>query len=66
MKVSILGNNIVKKALSECPSADLRSLYDSNVEKSRIRETKNLLTDADSRTKTILERLRDLFKNKKK
>ena len=28
--------------------------------KSRIPETKNLLTDADSRTNTILERLRDL------
>ena len=30
------------------------------LEKSRIRETKNLSTDADSRTDTILERLRDL------
>ena len=29
-------------------------------EKSRIRETKNVSTDADSRTKTILERLHDL------
>ena len=28
--------------------------------KSRIRETKNLSTDADNRTDTILERLRDL------
>ena len=28
--------------------------------KSRIRETKNLSTDADSRTNTTLERLRDL------
>ena len=28
--------------------------------KSRIRETKNLSTDADSRTNTILEMLRDL------
>ena len=36
--------------------------------KSRIRETKNLSTDADRRTDTILERLRDLSlkKNKKK
>ena len=32
--------------------------------KSRIRETKNLSTDADSRTDTILERLRDLSKTK--
>ena len=30
--------------------------------KSRIRETKNLSTDADSRTDTVLERLRDLSK----
>ena len=29
--------------------------------KSRIRETKNLSTDADIRTNTILERLRDLY-----
>ena len=29
--------------------------------KSGMRETKNLSTDADSRTDTILERLRDLF-----
>ena len=40
--------------------------------KSRIRETKNLSTDADSRTDTVLERLRDLsifyliYKKKKK
>ena len=33
--------------------------------KSRIREAKNLSTDADSRTDTILERLRDLSKKKK-
>ena len=31
--------------------------------KFRIRETKNLATDADSRTDTILERLHDLSKN---
>ena len=29
--------------------------------KSRIRETKNLLTDADSRTDTILERIGENF-----
>ena len=34
------------------------------VKKSRIRETLNLLTEADSRTDTILERLRDLSKKK--
>ena len=34
--------------------------------KSRIRETKNLSTDADSRTDTILERLHDLLKKNKK
>ena len=33
--------------------------------KSRIRETKNLSTDADRRTDTIFERLHDLFKKKK-
>ena len=32
------------------------------VRKSRIWETKNLSTDEDSRTDTILERLRDLSK----
>ena len=32
--------------------------------KTRIRETKNLLTDADSRTNTVLERLRDLSNKK--
>ena len=34
--------------------------------KSRIRETKNLSTDADSRTDTISEGLRDLSQKKKK
>ena len=34
--------------------------------KSRIRETSNLSTDADRRTDTILERLRDLSKKIKK
>ena len=33
-----------------------------NAKKSRIRDTKNLSTYADSRTDTILERLRDLSK----
>ena len=33
--------------------------------KSRIRETSNLSTDADRRTDTILERLRDLSIKKK-
>ena len=35
-------------------------------QKSRIQETKNLSTDADSRTDTILERLRDLYNIKTK
>ena len=34
--------------------------------KSSLRETKNISTDADSRTDTILERLRDLSERKKK
>ena len=42
----------------EGPSSNLKK-------KSRIRETKNLSTDADSRTDTILERLQDLSKKKK-
>ena len=36
------------------------------IKKSRIRETLNLSTDADRRTNTILERLRDLSKKKEK
>ena len=38
---------------------------DASTKKSRIRETKNLSTDADSRNNTVLERLRDLSKKKK-
>ena len=41
------------------------SMYNRE-KKSRIRETSNLSTDADRRTDTILERLRDLSKKKKK
>ena len=40
-------------------------LCQTDIKKSRIRETKNLSL-ADSRTNTILERLRDLSKKKKK
>ena len=36
----------------------------TRMKKSRIRETSNLLTDADRRTDTILERLSDLSKKK--
>ena len=42
----------------------LQSLYKGWSKKSCIRETKNLSTDADSRSDTILEVLRDLSKNK--
>ena len=38
----------------------------SGYKKSRIRETKNLSTDADSRTNTIFKRLHDLSRRKKK
>ena len=38
----------------------LLSLGHTYLKKSRMRETKNLSTDADRRTDTILERLRDL------
>ena len=41
-------------------------LSQSQVKKSRIRETKNLSTDADSKTDTILERLHNLSKKKEK
>ena len=37
-----------------------------NIKKSRIRETSNLSTDADCRTDTILESLRDLSRKKRK
>ena len=40
------------------------TVNDPPLKKSRIRETKNLSTDADSRIDTILERLRDLSKKK--
>ena len=45
----------------------VKFMVTSILKKSRIWETKNLSTDADSRTDTILERLRDLSlkKNKK-
>ena len=36
-------------------------IYKRQIKKSRIRETKNLSTDADSRNNSILEKLRDLF-----
>ena len=38
--------------------------YKASYKKSRIRETKNLSTDADSRTDTILKKLRDFFVRK--
>ena len=38
----------------------------SHQKKSRIRETSNLSTDADRRTDTILERLRDLSQQKRR
>ena len=42
----------------------MKNISEIKFEKSRIRETKNLSTDADSRTDTIMERFSDL-KNKK-
>ena len=41
------------------------SVHSKQGGKSRIRETKNLWTDADSRTNTILKKLRDLSFKKK-
>ena len=51
--------------LSCLDKRDLQSLnyilrHKLSIKKSRILETKNLSTDADSRSDTILERLRDL------
>ena len=42
----------------------ITSTLEQQNKKFRIRETKNLSTKADSRTDTILERLRDLSKKK--
>ena len=41
------------------------AIFIFNMEKSRIRETPTLSTDADSRTDTNLKRLRDLSLKKK-
>ena len=43
-------------------SEEYKKLKRSAIRKSRIREIKNLSIDADSRTNTIFERLRDLSK----
>ena len=61
----------VRKCRKETSQALLKTyppLTSSNplFKKSRIRETKNLSTDADSRTDTILERLHDLSKKNTK
>ena len=45
---------------------DITCWAENQLKKYRIRETKNVLTDADSRTDTILERLHDLSKKIKK
>ena len=50
--------------ISAC--ADRSTNIKISVKKSRIRETKNLSTDKDSRSDTFLERLRDLSEKKKK
>ena len=46
--------------------ANVTQTIRDQTEKSRIRETSNLLTNADRRTDTILERLRDLSEKKLK
>ena len=53
---------VLKICISSQNSKEINCLKNSQVEekKSCIWETKNLSTDADSRTDTILERLRDL------
>ena len=42
----------------------IKQKLENKYKKSRIRDTKNLPTDADSRTDIIFERLRDLFQKK--
>ena len=48
--------------LEEVKNMSKKRLKKTVKEKSRIRETKNLSTDADSRTYTVFERLHDLSK----
>ena len=43
--------------LPECRPTKTTNIFNECLKKSHIRETKNLSTDADSRTDTILERL---------
>ena len=44
----------------------MNKIEESDITKSRIRETSNLSSDADGRTDTNFERLRDLSRKKKK
>ena len=64
-------NKVKGKVKSTTSStSEKKSVYTSNKEmlinKSRIRETSNLSTDANSRTDTNFESLRDLSRRKKK
>ena len=59
----LIADKVFEKLLSELIISDLKRTADKSqfgIQKSRKRETMNLLTDADSRTDTILEGLRDL------
>ena len=53
----VQNKTIFAHSLSKCDLWSCRYI----TKKSRLRETKNLLTDADSRTDTILERLIFIF-----
>ena len=53
-------NSILSLFGLETPNGLNLRVLENSLKKSRIRETKNLSTDADSRTNTILVRLHDL------
>ena len=57
--------NIYQTVKTDLITSQIRTL-NPGLKKSRIRETKNLSTDADSRTDTVLESLHDLSKKKNK
>ena len=55
-----------QKYAKVCTFYRVKAIVEILFKKSRIRETKNLSTDADSRTNTNLKWLRDLSKKKLK
>ena len=57
---------LIAKEVNTIVTHFFKKFMGSALKKSRIWETPTLSTDADSRTKTILERLHDLSAKKKK